>query len=191
MMEIVQMNPENRHWLDVTENRHLDSETLVVRLTHGGFALDFRPNKRAHWRQPQVDLAPRPAPEDLLDDARGAVFFAYEEGDKEHSVAGQVVLAPYLHRLAQVCDVRVALRRRRQGAGRALITAAERWAWRQGYVGLYFETQDENPGACQFILRCGFRLGGVDMLRYAGLPGRIGRPDGLCEAALGFYKFFT
>jgi len=185
------MSPENRDWLDVTENRHLDSETLVVRLTHSGFALDFRPNKRALWRQPQAGFQLRPDPEDLLDDARGAAFFACEKGAKEDAVLGQVVLAPYVYRLAQICDVRVALQRRRQGVGAALLAAAERWAWRQGFVGLYFETQDDNPGACQFILRCGFRLGGVDALRYAGLPGRIGRPDGLCEAALGFYKFFT
>lgn len=190
-MEIVQMSPENRDWLDVTENRHLDSETLVVRLMHSGFALDFRPNKRANWHQPEADFQLRPPPEDLLDDARGAAFFAYEKEEKGNSVIGQAVLASYMHRLAQVCDVRVALQRRRQGIGVALITEAERWAWRQGYVGLYFEAQDNNPGACQFILRCGFRLGGVDALRYAGLPGRIGRPDGLCEAALGFYKFFT
>lgn len=184
-MDIVRMTPQNGAWLDAAESRYLESETVVVRLTHGGFALEFKPSKRSQWREPSLQLCP--PPEALLDDSQGAALFAHEAG----TLLGQVIVAPYMHRLAQVCDLRVMLQHRKRGHGRALIQAAERWAWQQGFVGLFFETQDDNPGACQFILHCGFRLGGVDLLRYAGLPGRIGGIDALSEAAFSFYKFFT
>lgn len=186
MPHIHRMQEQDLPWLDSTENQYLDGETLVVRLARGGFALDFRPSKQAQWRSPSLALQNRPPVPALLGEG-GAVFFALEEG----APVGQVVVAGHQHRLARVVDLRVALARRKQGLGRVMMEAAERWAWQQGFVGLYMEVPDDNPGACQFCLRTGFRLGGVDLLRYQGLPGRIGGIDALCETALGFYRLFV
>jgi len=85
----------------------------------------------------------------------------------------------------------VSLGSRKQGVGKQLLEHAERWAWQAGCVGMTAATQDNNPGACQFFLKCGYRYGGFDTLRYAGLPGRIGQIAELRECALTFYRFFT
>lgn len=50
---------------------------------------------------------------------------------------------------------------RRRGLGRALFERAVRWARRQGYRALVFETQTNNVPACKFYLAMGCRLDGL------------------------------
>ena len=38
----------------------------------------------------------------------------------------------------------------------------------KGYRGIYTQAQDNNPSACLFYLRAGFRIGGLDTEVYKG-----------------------
>jgi len=187
MIEIKRMTRAQLPLLDTLENKHLSSETVVIRLTRQGLALDFKPGRAADWQPPLPAFTAHADGKNLLDDADGAVYFAWDGA----LLAGQIVVERGENKLARIADVRVTVSHRRKGVGRQLALAAERWAWGAALVGACATTQDNNPGACQFFLKCGYRFGGFDTLRYAGLPGRIGQIAELRECALTFYRFFT
>jgi GNAT superfamily N-acetyltransferase len=73
--------------------------------------------------------------------------------------------------LAVLWDIRVAPDARRQGVGRALFEAAERWALTRGCRELKVETQNVNVPACRFYaaLECQLRV--VRAEAYPPCPG--------------------
>ncbi|MDR0395947.1 MAG: GNAT family N-acetyltransferase [Oscillospiraceae bacterium] len=185
--EIKRMTRNDSAMLDAIENKHLAGDTVVVRLTHNGLELDFRAGSRAVWMSPPREVYARPDAKALISASECAAYFAWNDG----KLVGQAVVEKHAYHLARLCDVRVALSERRRGVGARLVEAAERWAWQQGLAGVAVETQDNNPGACQFLVKCGYKFGGVDTLKMAALPDQINRPAQLRDAALTFYRFFT
>ncbi|MDR1599028.1 MAG: GNAT family N-acetyltransferase [Oscillospiraceae bacterium] len=185
--EIKRMARNDSALLDAIENKHLAGDTVVLRLTRNGLELDFRAGSKAVWMNPPAAVYSRPDAKSLAAASGCAAYFAWNDG----KLVGQAVVEKHIFRLARLCDVRVTLSERRRGVGARLMEAAERWAWQQGLAGVLVETQDNNPGACQFLVKCGYKFGGVDTLRMAALPDQIGKPSQLRDAALSFYRFFT
>lgn len=179
------MTAETQRLLFTVEDRRLDSERVIVRTKTGGFELEYRPLPGALWR---VGHTERDLPEDLpswMDAEDRDIYFAWLDG----ALAGQVLVARAEHGLARVRDIRVSMALRRRGVGEAMIALCEDWAKSHGLNGLVAETQDVNAGACQFLTKCGFQLGGVDTLRYAARSQQTMMAAGLRESALFFYKF--
>lgn len=186
MIEIRRLTPQTANLLWTVEDRRLDSERVIVRPKGTGFALEYKPMPGALWR---VGGAPPGVPDDAeswLEDPDRDVFLAWLEG----GLAGQILVEVYENNLARVRDIRVELSKRRRGIGGALVQMAEDWARGRGLGGLTCETQDANAGACQFLTRCGFELGGVDTLRYVARSQQLLKAAGLRENALVFYRFF-
>lgn len=186
MIEIRKLSKDTENLLWTVEDRRLDSESVIVRAKAGAFSLEYKPLPGALWR---VGNAQRDAPGDAADwlaSEESDVFFAWLDG----ALAGQLLVETCENNLARVRDIRVAMPSRRRGVGIALLAMAEDWARGRGFGGLFAETQDVNAGACQFLTRCGFSVGGVDALRYVAKSKQLLKAAGLRETALFFYKFF-
>ena len=185
MIEIRKITDETRDLLWTVEDRRLDSERVVVRPKQGGFDIDYKALPGALWR---VGNAERDIPDPLAweDDPQKGCYLAW----LDEQLAGQLLIEGYKHRLARVRDIRVEMTMRRRGVGEAMLALAEDWARAKDFHGLTAETQDVNAGACQFFTRCGFELGGIDMLRYVARSQQTMMATGLRESALFFYKFF-
>jgi len=185
MIEIRKLTKETIDLLFTVEDRRLDSERVVVRPKQGGFELSYRATPGSAWR---VGNAQRDIFQDIpawLDGSEKSVFFAWLDAE----IAGQILLETYENNLARIRDIRVDLAVRRRGVGEAMIALAADWARQRELFGLYAQTQDVNAGACQFFVKCGFQLGGVDMLRYAARSRETIQAAGLRESALFFYQF--
>lgn len=91
-----------------------------------------------------------------------AGFLAYVDG----RITGQILLRPNWNRFAWVEDIRVDVKFRRHGIGKALMETAEKWARKNNYPGIMVETQDTNVKAYHFYENFGFVLGGFDTLLY-------------------------
>ena len=186
VIEIRKLTPDTVKLLWTVEDRRLDSEQVVVKPRAGGFELDYRPLPGALWR---VGNAERDIPgveHDWLYGEDKALYLAWLD-DK---LAGQVLLELDENNLVRVRDIRVGMAMRKRGVATAMLNMAEDWARDKERGGLVAETQDVNAGACQFLTRYGFQLGGVDALRYAARSQSTIKAAGLRETALFFYKFF-
>lgn len=93
------------------------------------------------------------------------VFLAY----LAHQCVGQIRLKRNWNQYGLIEDISVLKDYRNNGIGKRLIAAAIQWAKAAGMPGLMSETQDINLVACRFYERCGFRLGGVDVMLYENL----------------------
>ncbi|MDL2318959.1 GNAT family N-acetyltransferase [Eubacteriales bacterium OttesenSCG-928-A19] len=186
MIEIRRLTPETAPLLWTVEDRRLDSERVIVRPRVGGFDLDYKPLPGALWRVGNVEREMPEGSAHWLSSGDHDVYFGW----LDDSLAGQLVLEVGENNLACIRDVRVAMQVRRRGVGEALLDMAEDWARSKQLGGLLAETQDVNAGACQFLTRCGFQLGGVDALRYVARSKSTLMAVGLRETALFFYKFF-
>jgi len=89
-------------------------------------------------------------------------FLAYVDGQ----AAGQLLLRRNWNRFAWIEDIRVDVKFRRQGIGKALLASGREWAGKNGFPGIMLETQDTNVKACRFYKSCGFVLGGFDTYLY-------------------------
>ncbi len=185
MIEIRKLTPESVDLLWTVEDRRLDSERVVVRPKQGGFELDYKALPGALWRVGNAAADIPPHVESWMDDPEKDIYLAWLDG----TLAGQVLLETHEHRLARVRDIRVALSLRRRGVGESLLALGEEWARAKHLGGMVVETQDVNAGACQFLSRCGYQLGGVDTLRYVAKSQQTMMAVGLRESALFFYKF--
>lgn len=166
------------------DNRYLVGELAAVRVARSGFSLEYMPLSKAEWRTyPPESLF---APQELLKRKDAICFFAFWEGKP----VGQAVIARHVHNLAMLRDIRVDVRTRRKGVGRALLETCKSWAVHQGLKGIMVETQDGNPVACQFYQSCGFVLGGVDRMLYAATLQQAQKPPALRDSALFFYLMF-
>ncbi|MBQ8536540.1 MAG: GNAT family N-acetyltransferase [Clostridia bacterium] len=184
MLSILPLTAPLLPYLDQVDSRYLVGELVSLKVSRLGFGLDYTPMNRAQW---QV-WRPTPFfhPQELVERDDVACFLAFVDGQ----LAGQAQVMQHFNRLAMVYDIRVAVGLRRAGVGEELIAACRDWARRQGLGGLLAETTDANPGACQFFEKCGFRLGGVDRMRYSALPEQASKPPALRDCALTFYQIF-
>jgi len=184
MLSILPLTMPLLPYLDQADGRYLVGEMVSLKVSRLGFGLEYTPLNKAQWRiwRP-VSLF---QPEELTQRQDVACFLAFVEGQ----LAGQAMVMQHFNRLAMVFDIRVQVGLRRGGVGEELIAACRDWALRQGLGGLVAETSDTNPGACQFFEKCGFRLGGVDRMRYAALPDQNTKPPALRDCALTFYQLF-
>lgn len=107
------------------------------------------------------------------------VFLAFLDGQ----CVGQIRLKQNWNQYGLIEDISVAEDYRKRGIGKKLMTAAIGWARAGGMVGLMLETQDINLVACRFYERCGFQLGGVDVMLYGNLVDKK-------EQALFWYMQF-
>lgn len=167
------------------EDRRLDSERVVVRPKIAGFELHYKPLPGALWRVGQAERS-IPEAEAWLDAEDRDLYFAWLDG----ALAGQMLVQTWENNLARVRDIRVDMTMRKRGVGEALLSVADEWARGKKLGGLVAETQDVNAGACQFLTRCDFELGGIDTLRYAANSQTTLQAAGLRESALFFYRFF-
>lgn len=186
MIEIRKLTEETLALLFTVEDRRLDSERVVVRPKQNSFTLEYRALPGALWRVGNAHQQIVQEPAAWLDGTRKTVYLAWLNDE----LAGQILIEMDEHNLARIRDIRVSLSFRRRGVGDAMVALAADWAHSRGLLGLLAETQDVNAGACQFFSRCGFELGGIDMLRYVALSQQTMKAVGLRESALFFYKFF-
>lgn len=107
------------------------------------------------------------------------VFLAYLDGQ----CVGQIRLKQNWNQYCLIEDISVANDHRNRGIGKKLMAAAIGWAKAGGMPGLMLETQDVNLVACRFYERCGFQLGGVDVMLYGNLVDKK-------EQALFWYMQF-
>ena len=108
----------------------------------------------------------------------GELFVAYLDGQ----VAGTLVLSEAWNGYALIEDIAVARDLRRAGVASALLRHAMAWCRARELPGIMLETQHNNVAACRLYARHGFRLGGVDLDLYRGLPHQ-----GRREIALFWY----
>lgn len=185
MIEIRKLTAETVDLLFTVEDRRLDSERVFVRPKQNSFALEYRALPGALWRVGNAQQYIQHDTAAWLDGTKKTIYLAW----LDEELAGQILIEAAGHNLARIRDIRVALQLRRHGVGDAMVTLAEDWARGKGLLGLLAETQDVNAGACQFFSRCGFELGGIDMLRYVAHSPQTMKAVGLRESALFFYKF--
>lgn len=89
---------------------------------------------------------------------------AYAEG----TCVGLVILQEAMFRYMYLYDLKVARAFRRKGVGAALIEKSKEICKMHGYRGLYTQGQDNNLAACQFYIKAGFYIGGLDTNVYKG-----------------------
>lgn len=184
MLSILPLTTQLLPYLNQIDSRYLVGEMVSLKVSRQGFTLEYMPQNKAQWHVWQaVQFFD---PEELMERKDVACFLAFVDGQ----LAGQAMVMQHFNRLAMVYDVQVDVGLRRSGVGSELLAACRDWARRQGLGGLIAETTDSNPGACQFFERCGYRLGGVDRMRYAALPEQSTRPSALRDCALTFYQLF-
>lgn len=94
------------------------------------------------------------------------VSFAGYVGDQ---LAAEIYVSKSWNGYAQVENLIVARKYRRQGLARALVERARAWAESGGLPGVMIETQNNNVSACQLYESCGFKLQGFDSSLYRGL----------------------
>lgn len=93
------------------------------------------------------------------------VFLGAYDGGK---CVGLAILRDEWLKYMYLYDLKVSRVCRGQGVGRALIEKAKEIAGARGYIGLYTQGQDNNLGACEFYIKTGFHIGGLDTNVYKG-----------------------
>ncbi len=136
----------------------------TVRVYRKDYGID--PAEFARYRQPE---------------AGGAIFVAWL-GER---AVGHVVVSRHWNNLAYVDELAVDALARGQGVAKALLDVVRFWAIKQGLPGIMLETQNNNLPACRLYERCGFRLGGIDYLRYQAIDAASH------ETALFWYRLFA
>lgn len=84
-----------------------------------------------------------------------------------------IEVLPGSEHAALIWDLRVAPQFRGNGAGSALLSAAENWARSRGATSVDVETQNTNVPACRFYLQHGYRLQSQNTLAYPDLPDEV------------------
>ena len=183
MLTIRPLASDNADCFNRADTRYLAGELVQIRVTRKGFVPDYVPVSSATWQtyQPPRSL------QRLL--TSGSVphecFFAF----LDDQFAGQAVVAKASHGLAELIDLQVDVKLRRQSIASSLLDACVDWAQKQRCHGLLAQTTDFNPVACQFFDHSSFQLGGVDKLRYWADDGG-GLVPSMRPSALTFYRFF-
>jgi len=183
MLTILPINEKNRDCINQPDARFLAGDRVQLKFTRKGFLPEYVPMNAVEWRT--VKPFPRQA-QALLADPESVCYFAFLNG----RCVGQCIASKGQHRLCELMDLRTDSRYRRQGVGTALLNTIIEWASVNGLAGIRAETTDDRPVSCQFLDRCGFTLGGVDMLWHAADADQASRLPAMRESVLIFYKFF-
>lgn len=93
------------------------------------------------------------------------VFLGAYDGE---TCVGLAILRDDWMKYMYLYDLKVSRACRGQGVGRALIEGAKKICRRRDYNGLYTQGQDNNLRACEFYLKTGFHIGGLDTNVYKG-----------------------
>lgn len=117
---------------------------------------------------------------DHRDAADSTVLVAWL-GDR---AVGHMVLSTHWNGFAHVDELAVDESARRSGVARSLLDVAQFWSRKRNLPGVMLETQNNNLAACRLYERCGYRVGGVDHMRYRGLDPQTR------EAAIFWYLIF-
>lgn len=167
------------------ETKRIDSARAAdLRLKNDPFPLTgfLRPTYAdGHWdyvieRLPEAQVTSMCFPDEDYDfDALAENSFCIGAYDGDACVGLAIYQRP-MFRYLYLMDLKVSAAYRRMGAGRQLIDAGMRLARELGYRGVYLIVQDNNLTACEFYLRCGFRIGGLDTEVYAG-TSQAGKRD--------------
>ena len=97
--------------------------------------------------------------------AENHIFVGAYDGDK---CIGLAILCHSWNKYMYLYDLKVNKEYRRQHIGELLIEKSIEIASEQNYNGLYTQGQDNNLGACQFYIKCGFVIGGLNTHVYNG-----------------------
>ena len=89
---------------------------------------------------------------------------AYDNG----ICVGLGILQHYWFRYIYLYDLKVSKSHRNKGIATAIMEKAKQIAAEQRYKGIYTVAQDNNLPACQFYLKAGFHIGGLDTYVYQG-----------------------
>lgn len=93
------------------------------------------------------------------------VFIGAYDGD---TCIGLAIMRQDMFRYMYLYDLKVNADYRGQGVGGMLMDKCKEVAVEHGYRGVYTQGQDNNLGACQFYLKCGFEIGGINTHVYNG-----------------------
>lgn len=108
-----------------------------------------------------------------FDSMQDSVFIGAYDGE---TCVGLAILQPGFFKYMYLYDLKVNRAYRRQHIAGQLIEKAKKIAEKHGYIGLYTQGQDNNPGACLFYLHNGFYIGGLDTNVYKGTK-QAGKAD--------------
>lgn len=176
------MAPGQLMGMNRLEDGVLIGEETMLRVGRSGFSISYVPLERAVWRS--FPAPPEDEMTEMLRDGRGAVFGA---------TVGSRVIGLSCVRLmrtgwAEIRDIRVDASCRRQGIGRMLLDACERFAQEGGAKGLKMEVSEANPVLCQFCEHTGFMLHGLDRMALVYTEAERSRPMARRACALYFYR---
>ncbi len=96
---------------------------------------------------------------------KNCVFIGAYDG--EHCI-GLAILKDVWFKYMYLYDLKVSKKYRRKGVASALIEKAKAICIEKNYRGLYTQGQDNNLCACQFYIKSGFYIGGLDTNIYKG-----------------------
>lgn len=96
---------------------------------------------------------------------KDTVFLGAYDGGK---CVGLAVLQEGFFKYMYLYDLKVRREYRKQGIAGRLIEKSKEIAAQKGYRGIYTQGQDNNPSACLFYIKSGFRIGGLDTEVYKG-----------------------
>lgn len=96
---------------------------------------------------------------------QNTTFLGAYEGDV---CVGLAIFQDAFFKYWYLYDLKVNRDFRGQGVASALMEKAKELALEKGYRGIYTQGQDNNPSACLFYLKAGFRIGGLDTEVYKG-----------------------
>lgn len=182
MIVVRRIRPEQLDTLHLLQDAGLVSEEAVLTVSRSGLQLTYRPLPQAAWRAfPPVDYAD---PYIIVQDP-GSAFYGAWAGD-EYIGCAAVTTGP--NGWAELLDLRVEPAFRRQGAGRMLLEACDRFAEKRGLPGLKLTVTDANAGLCQFLEHMQFELGGFDRLALSMTPEERTKPISRRAGLLFFYR---
>ena len=116
---------------------------------------------------------------DYISSSDRQVYFAFSGSE----CVGQILLAKTWNNYAHIEDLSVSKLFRCQGIGALLISKACEWARENNLNALSLECQDNNIYASRFLIKNGFKIGGVNTELYA----MLGEPYAT-ETAVFWYK---
>lgn len=97
--------------------------------------------------------------------AKAHLFVGAYDGNE---CIGLAILRHSWHKYLYLYDLKVNAECRGKGVGALLMDKCKAIAVEHGYRGLYTQGQDNNLAACQFYLKNGFVIGGLDTHVYTG-----------------------
>ncbi|MBR1685897.1 MAG: GNAT family N-acetyltransferase [Clostridia bacterium] len=164
----------------LSADKALVGEDVLVRISRLGFTLSYLPSASAQWRSfPPSDRA------SFLIQTPGTLCFGSFLDDKLIGVCAVRVASGGW---SEILDIRVDAASRRLGAGKAMLDACQSWAEARHTAGLKLITTDLNPGMCQFCEHVGFKLQGMDRFALAMTESERNKPLAQRACELIFYR---